>query len=291
MTDYPTPNTAQGSDRTAGRARALLLALLVATAIPAAIGMTMATSGGAEAATGKAAARALLKRVQPAPRAARSVPGPAPAAGRVAQQQAERAAMLRSHQALDRTLLARIESRYGTWIDARRLDEARRRPGRILEPDEYMAHLRRSFPQARPQELQGILGDYTKGRISVNRASQTVPLTLAHERLHQLSHPAFARGAGGRIDEGVTEILARRISPDPALRDLGKVYPREQGIAHRLFARAGDDVMGRAYFGGDLAGLRRSIDRDLGPGAFDRAVRAMQSGQSDRAARILGGLP
>ena len=96
--------------------------------------------------------------------------------------------------------------------------------------------------------------------------------------MHQLSSPQFGQSLGSKLDEGVTEMFAKRIYSDLHLMDLPKVYTSEQRLATMLAARAGEERLAAAYFRGDIASLRREIDSQLGPGRFDRFARAAREG-------------
>lgn len=200
----------------------------------------------------------------------------------------EEEARQRHLEQLDRRIMERIERRFGPYISKERLERAKEHKPRFLEHKEYLEHLKREHGYE-PKEGERMLGDYCRGEIHIDREHQLVPKTLAHERLHQLSDERFEEFCGKRLHEGLTEYLAREISPDPQIKDLGESYPKERGLVEMLFARAGDDALARAYFQGDWQLLQRRVEDDLGKGALEEIVHAVEQGRDDEAEQLLKG--
>jgi hypothetical protein len=203
----------------------------------------------------------------------------------------EEEARRRHLEQLDRHILERIERRLGEYIPRERLERVREHKARFLKHEEYLEHLRREY-NYRPTEGERVLGD-CRGegicQITIDREHPLVPKTLAHERLHQLCDARFREFFGHPLHEGLTEYLARKISPDLQIRDLGESYPKERRLVEMLFARAGDDALQRAYFQGDWRLLQQRVERDLGEGALEKVIQAAKQENYEEAERLLQG--
>lgn len=202
---------------------------------------------------------------------------------------AERTALQKLWRELDDLTLKAIERRYGSHITMKRLAEAARSPATIVERDAYEQYLRRHSPNLSDAERQEVLGYFTGQRAYVNGNHVQIPITVAHERLHQVSHPRFRETFGGDLDEGMTEHFARGIHNDLALHDMPKVYPVQQRLVSKLAARAGEEPLAKAYFQGEIGALQNQLDTDLGPGAFREFTLALRRQDLGRAESLLSG--
>lgn len=200
----------------------------------------------------------------------------------------EEEALRRHLERLDRRILERIERRFGEYIPQEKLERAKEHKPLFQKHKEYLEHLKREH-NYEPKEGERVLGDYCRRGIYIDREHQLVPKTLAHERLHQLRDERFEQFCGEGLHEGLTEYLARQISPDLQIRDLGESYPKERRVIEMLFARAGDDALARAYFQGDWRLLQQGVDRDLGEGALEEIMRAAKQGNYQEAERLIKG--
>jgi hypothetical protein len=199
----------------------------------------------------------------------------------------ETVAMQRQLVALDRNALARIEARYGEYIPISKLRESAKCSTCFLDRHAYDAHLRRSYPQLTAADRNAILGDFKNGKIFVNSEGKQIQTTVTHERLHQLSNQDFRLRAGTRLDEGFTEHFSGKIYSDLALKDSAIVYRQEQRLVQMMQAHVGENSMAKAYFSGDIASLRQSLDSQLGRGAFQQIVRQAERGDFAAAERVL----
>lgn len=199
----------------------------------------------------------------------------------------EIAAMQRQLITLDRKSLARIEARYGEYIPATKLRESARCSTCFLDRNAYDAHLRRAYPNFTAADRKAILGDVKNGKIYVNSDRRQIQSTVSHERLHHLSHEGFRARAGSRLDEGFTEHFSRKIYSDLSLKGAPVVYQQEQRLVQMIHARTGEGPMAKAYFSGDIAPLRQSLDKQLGRGAFQKIAREADRGDFKAAERIL----
>lgn len=110
---------------------------------------------------------------------------------------------------------------------------------------------------------------------------------MAHERLHQLSHPKFSSAFGPKFNEGVTESFTRQIYTDMSLINAPKVYVTERRVADMLMARVGEEPVARAYFRGEIGALRKRLDADLGAGTYQRFAHALSAGDLSTAEAFL----
>lgn len=197
-------------------------------------------------------------------------------------------ALRRYLEQLDSRILERIERRFGGYIPKEKLERAKEHKSIFHKHKEYLEHLKKEH-NYEPKEGERVLGDYCRGEIHIDREHQLLPKTLAHERLHQLRDERFEEFCGRGLHEGLTEYLAREISPDPQIKDLGESYPKERRLVEMLFARAGDDALKRAYFQGDRQLLQIRVDGDLGEGALEEIMRAARQERYDEAERLIKG--
>lgn len=227
-------------------------------------------AGAVTSAAERSAARAAATRSAPAAKSA-----------------AERAALQALWRQLDQKTLNSITKRYGQYIEPRRLEQALKSDATIMGRDAFDAYLKKVAPKLSEAERKEILGVYLDHKVTLDGQQVDVPLTVAHERLHQLANPRFRQALGDKLDEGVTELMARQIYRDLSLADAPKVYPDNVKIANMLRARVGEERLARAYLEGDIGPLRHIVDADLGRGRFDQFARAGREGNLDLAMQLL----
>ena len=199
----------------------------------------------------------------------------------------EAAALRRELMRLDRNTIVRIEARYGRYIPITRIRESARCSTCFLDSRTYDLHLQRAYPKLTAADRNTILGDFKAGQTFVRRSGPNMPTTVAHERLHQISHSGFRTRVGSKLDEGFTEHFSGKIYRDLTIKNHPLVYPKQQRLVSMMQARTGEDPLAAAYFSGNVAPLRLSLDRQLGRGAFDRIVRHAERGEYTAAEHIL----
>lgn len=200
---------------------------------------------------------------------------------------AEAAALKKELEGLDKKTFARIEEHYGAVIPRESLQRAKVSKSVFLNRDAYQRQLRDHYPDMSEGQIQDVMGNYVHGTSYVNANQVLVPRVMAHERIHQLSHPRFRAEMGTRLDEGVTEHLASKIYGDLSIRGMEASYSRSRPIARLLETRVGERRLAQAYFQGDSALIRNELDRQLGRDASARIVRAMDAGDFTTAERVL----
>ncbi len=263
---------------------ALSLRLFMAVLAVALLGTPLVTDAGA---LGKSVAKAAAARLGRTTGRATIIPRIAKTNTAGVIYESERTALQQQFRRLDRQALARIEKRFGAYIDPQRMQHARSTQTRFLNHDNYQRQLSHTYPDLPASTRQNIIGNYVNGRTYVDRNQMLVPRTLAHERIHQLADPRIRQHVGSRLDEGMTEYFAGRIYGDLWIRDLPTVYPGQRRIVQMIVSRLGERPLARAYFGGEAGVLRKQMDRQLGTGAFENIVREMERGNYGAVAKIL----
>ncbi len=200
---------------------------------------------------------------------------------------AERAALAKLWRDLDSETLAAIERRFGRHIGAERMSRAGLQPATIMDRAAFDKHLMAVEPSMSEARRKQILGYYFDKKVVINGNQMELPLTTAHERLHQLSHPGFRETFGGELNEGITETFARDIYRDIRLSGKPEVYANEQRVVSMLGSRVGEERLARAYFNGEFNSMREVLDADLGKGTFNRFSQAIRSGDIAAAEAIL----
>lgn len=215
----------------------------------------------------------------------------------------ERAALARLWGDLDAKTLAQIERRFGAQISKERMAQAAKTPATLFaEREEFEKYLMKLDPAMSEETRKRVLGVYFREQVAADGHQVFLPQTVAHERLHQLSHPRFKQAFGTPLNEGMTEMYTREIHRGFPLNDiryshgakreivftpLNRVYEEERRIAMMLAARVPEERLAAAYFRGEIGELRRWMDSDIGRGAFDRFATAMRSNDLKAAEQVL----
>ncbi|NTU65495.1 MAG: DUF4157 domain-containing protein [Chloroflexi bacterium] len=103
------------------------------------------------------------------------------------------------------------------------------------------------------------------------------PTTVLHEAMHLYSNAAVRTTYGSQVNEGITEYFTRQIVREQNLPDRSGIYDSEYAEVNALVEICGEDVLRRAYFEGDIAGLESAVDTARSAGTFATWVAAMQA--------------
>jgi len=103
-------------------------------------------------------------------------------------------------------------------------------------------------------------------------------VVLLHEMLHASADPKFPEQLGADIDEGTTTILAN-LAATKAGRAIDAGYGAQQDIAVALVKVAGQRTLEEAYFRGNIAQLRATVDDVCGERTFNLLVDRLHSGE------------
>lgn len=148
-----------------------------------------------------------------------------------------------------------------------------------------------------PQEIFGqsvdatrVLGYYksSDGKVYINDAlDRTVKSeTCIHEGLHFCSvHDG--EQLQRRFNEGVTEYFTKKKAASVGLESATIAYRQEVEIVSQIADRFGEESLKKAYFHGEVNGLKTVIDEQLGKGAFDEISKCFEYGNYYKAKKIL----
>ena len=171
---------------------------------------------------------------------------------------------------LDRAAVSAIGERFGAFIPAEHLKRLPDLPSQFESAHDLHKAYRAETGHKAPAGLAGFTSLDSPAHIAVSD-SLSVPETVFHERLHQLSSPDAKRILGKHY-EGVTQDLAiEALGQEPQEGDLTG-YPVERERAHSLRKLVGTDAVCKAYFQGDEKPLMAAMDRIVG----DRPLAGLQ---------------
>jgi hypothetical protein len=129
--------------------------------------------------------------------------------------------------------------------------------------------------------LRGFQDDRGEVRISERRADDGV---VVHEAMHLFSSVAFIESVGHAVNEGVTEVFARRLASENGIMRAG--WPTQHRLAAQLVVAAGsggEKLLADAYFKNEAQPLIAAIDKKKGAGTWQKWVAAMQEGRFEDA--------
>ncbi len=202
---------------------------------------------------------------------------------------AEMAALRKQHLKLDRQTLDLIEKRYGHYIPAERLQQVKSRPNAFLDKKNYQACLQKACPEIPKDERSTYVGHYDpqRDKIYADRNQVLLPRIVAHERLHQLSHPRFKDRFKREFDEGTTDYFSANVRGDLHIPEIAVGYPQSRETIGLLSSRVGEQTIARAYFRGDIRQLEKAVDQELGPGAMSAIARYVEKEDFHAAQQII----
>jgi hypothetical protein len=129
--------------------------------------------------------------------------------------------------------------------------------------------------------LRGFQDDRGEVRISEKRADDGV---IVHEAMHLFSSVAFIESVGHAVNEGVTEVFARRLASENGIVRAG--WPTQHRLAAQLVVAAGpggEKLLADAYFKNETGPLIAAVDKKKGAGTWLKWVAAMQEGRFEDA--------
>jgi hypothetical protein len=129
--------------------------------------------------------------------------------------------------------------------------------------------------------LRGFQDDRGEVRISEKRADDGV---IVHEAMHLFSSVAFIESVGHAVNEGVTEVFARRLASENGIVRAG--WPTQHRLAAQLVVAAGsggEKLLADAYFNNATGPLIAAVDKKKGAGTWAKWVAAMQEGRFEDA--------
>jgi hypothetical protein len=110
--------------------------------------------------------------------------------------------------------------------------------------------------------------------------------TQLHEGLHFFSDDRWKRQSGYNANEGVTEFFTRKMGPEVKVERDDSFYLQQFTSATHLVTAAGEDIVKRAYFDGDVSALRQKID-SRGAGTWDKWLDYMDRSDYKAANKLV----
>ena len=145
-----------------------------------------------------------------------------------------------------------------------------------------------SYDGSNGQPADGPLEGFTApdNTIYINSSAQAVD-TIPHEVLHRHENGAVIDNMGENFNEGFTEYLTQK-----AVKKMGysptSSYPDDLAIVKTMVPIiGGDTVLENAYFDGDLATLRKNLDKKKGKSTYKKLVKTMKAGNYAAAGKLL----
>jgi uncharacterized Zn-binding protein involved in type VI secretion len=166
-----------------------------------------------------------------------------------------------------------IEKKYGARLpaDKRNAGLAEKKTKVLGDAEFQKAYLAAGGDPKKAKRVNGFHNPRT-GEIFVNsdRANGGTPY---HESLHAYTNKDFKK-LGKALNEGTTEYFTQKETAGRGI-DRSNIYTDEVGAVNKLAGVVGDDAIEKAYFEGDVDGLKNSVDKKLGEGRWDAYKTAM----------------
>lgn len=143
------------------------------------------------------------------------------------------------------------------------------------------AELKKKYDEATSEgeydQTGGLEGftDVDTGEIYINKDAQAVD-TVPHEVLHKNSDTAVGIQMGTNLDEGITEYLTQKTAKKAGFKPSSS-YPNDLAVIQKLAALVSDGPIEKAYFDGDVDGLKTALDAKKEDGTFDSLVVHMKA--------------
>jgi hypothetical protein len=114
--------------------------------------------------------------------------------------------------------------------------------------------------------------------------------TIVHEAMHLFSSVAFVDAVGYHVNEGVTEVFARRLASENGILRAG--FPTQHRLVVQVMTAAGPGATGEklladAYFKDERQPLIDAVDKKKGAGTWERWLSAMNDGKFEEADEIV----
>lgn len=155
-------------------------------------------------------------------------------------------------------------------------------------------------PDGKPWE-NGFAEKYIEGRvlgfarkdgsIYIDKTG-TDPTIMVHEMLHVNASKAWQAAMPTSVDEGVTEDLAIQAVTSAGFSASGSesTYPKEREVVGLMAGVVGMGTVTAAYFNGPTS-MQAAYEAVMGAGTFAAFIKAMSSGNLDKAKKLLRKAP
>ena len=131
--------------------------------------------------------------------------------------------------------------------------------------------------------LRGFQDDTGDVRIHERRADDGV---VVHEAMHLFSSVAFVDAVGYSVNEGATEVFARRLASENGIMRAG--FPQQHRLVAKLVAvvgAGGEKLLAGAYFNNELKPLEDALDRKKGAGTWQHVAGPDEGWEGRRGRR------
>jgi hypothetical protein len=115
---------------------------------------------------------------------------------------------------------------------------------------------------AEEKELKNIHGFYSTRTDTIHLRPKANVGDALHESIHKFSSN-FLAAFGKFLNEGVTQFFTDLVLEEQGLPKGKSDYPKQLECAHKLVDRSSRDLVGKAYFMGDIGPLINSVARGL----------------------------
>jgi hypothetical protein len=109
--------------------------------------------------------------------------------------------------------------------------------------------------------------------------------TVIHEAMHLFSSNAFVDAVGYNVNEGATEVFARRLASENGVLRAG--FPQQHRLVMRLVSATNERLLADAFFNGALEPLRAKLDASKGAGTWAKWLGLMTTGDYEEAAKVV----
>ena len=109
--------------------------------------------------------------------------------------------------------------------------------------------------------------------------------TVIHEAMHLFSSNAFVDAVGYNVNEGATEVFARRLASENSILRAG--FPQQHRLVMRLVSATSEPLLADAFFNGALEPLRAKLDKSKGAGTWSKWLGLMTAGDYEEAAKVV----
>ena len=109
--------------------------------------------------------------------------------------------------------------------------------------------------------------------------------TVVHEAMHLFSSTAFVDAVGYHVNEGATEVFARRLASENSILRAG--YPQQHRLVMRLVSASSEKLLADAFFKGDVDPLKAKVDKAKGAGTWEKWLGLMTAGNFEEAEKVV----
>ncbi len=156
---------------------------------------------------------------------------------------------------------AQVNKVFGDFVRREALGEGFLRERLIVLPTETFLEAASAYYGRDKSAFSGTTGFNKYDKVFVDQGKTTDIGTLVHEATHLFASDTFGETLGNDLNEGCTELWARKTIAAMDLTIPRTKYQGEWYFAHGFSEYVGERVLAKAYFTGDLSELRDTFVR------------------------------